>query len=274
VLRVALHDRPGELHRLTGVLAELGLNVVDIEHHRSGVHLPVDEVEVHMTLETRDPEHRAEVLEGLRALAAAWPVSPQPSILSAAPEEFVVPNTPLRLTTTDPLIKALLMALCESWPRSVPVPELWTRVDNALASRPDVPRERSPQGFRETLLSGFGNGILELHVTEPSFAMDISERPVASPYARRESREGNLVTNLRHRIVELGPFDRLVVERLDGTRDRADLIDELVAAALDGTFPLHRDGQPVTDAMEVRQIIERSLDPSLLRLRGSTLLVA
>jgi threonine dehydratase len=66
VLRVALHDRPGELHRLTGVLAGLGLNVVDIEHHRSGIRLPVDEVEVHMTLETRDPEHGDEVLEALR----------------------------------------------------------------------------------------------------------------------------------------------------------------------------------------------------------------
>ena len=66
ILRVNLHDRPGELHRLTGELAGLGLNVVDIEHHRSGVHLAVDEVEVHMTLETRDPAHRAEVLETLR----------------------------------------------------------------------------------------------------------------------------------------------------------------------------------------------------------------
>ena len=66
ILRVALQDRPGELHRLTGVMAGLGLNVVDIEHHRSGVHLAVDEVEVHMTLETRDPEHLAEVLTTLR----------------------------------------------------------------------------------------------------------------------------------------------------------------------------------------------------------------
>ena len=41
VLRIALADRPGELHRLTGVLAGLGLNVVDIEHHRSGVTVAV-----------------------------------------------------------------------------------------------------------------------------------------------------------------------------------------------------------------------------------------
>jgi threonine dehydratase len=67
LLRIALADRPGELHRLTGVLAGLGVNVVDIEHHRSGVHVAVDEVEVHMTTETRDPDSRDEVLEALRA---------------------------------------------------------------------------------------------------------------------------------------------------------------------------------------------------------------
>jgi threonine dehydratase len=66
LLRVTLDDRPGELHRLTGVLAGLGLNVVDIEHHRSGVHIAVGEVEVHMTTETRDPDHRDHVLEALR----------------------------------------------------------------------------------------------------------------------------------------------------------------------------------------------------------------
>jgi threonine dehydratase len=67
LLRIALSDRPGELHRLTGVLAGLGLNVVDIEHHRSGVNVAVGEVEVHMTTETRDPDHHDEVLESLRA---------------------------------------------------------------------------------------------------------------------------------------------------------------------------------------------------------------
>ncbi|HVW32670.1 MAG TPA: threonine ammonia-lyase [Acidimicrobiia bacterium] len=67
LLRIALADRPGELHRLTGVLAELGVNVVDIEHHRSGVHLAVGEVEVHMTTETRDPNEHEHVLSALRA---------------------------------------------------------------------------------------------------------------------------------------------------------------------------------------------------------------
>jgi threonine dehydratase len=44
----------------------MGLNVLSVEHHRAGVELPVDQVEVLLTLETRDPQHRDEVVDGLR----------------------------------------------------------------------------------------------------------------------------------------------------------------------------------------------------------------
>lgn len=65
-LRFTIHDRPGELHRLLGSIARRGLNVIDVEHHRTGPGLGVDEVEVRLTLETRDPAHRDEVLGYLR----------------------------------------------------------------------------------------------------------------------------------------------------------------------------------------------------------------
>jgi threonine dehydratase len=66
-LRVVVDDRPGALARLTGAIAELGLNVLDVEHHRAGVAVGVDEVEVLLTLETRDPDHRLAVVDRLRA---------------------------------------------------------------------------------------------------------------------------------------------------------------------------------------------------------------
>lgn len=66
-LRIVLGDRPGGLAGLTGAVAEMGLNVLDVEHHRAGVNLGVDEVEVVLTLETRDPDHRTEIVGGLRA---------------------------------------------------------------------------------------------------------------------------------------------------------------------------------------------------------------
>jgi threonine dehydratase len=66
LLRIVLDDRPGALATLTALVADMGLNVLDVEHHRSGVVLGIDEVEVLLTLETRDPDHRDEVVSSLR----------------------------------------------------------------------------------------------------------------------------------------------------------------------------------------------------------------
>jgi threonine dehydratase len=67
LLRIVLDDRPGELARLTQGVAKMGLNVLEVEHHRAGIHLGVHEVEVLLTLETRDPDHRDEVVGELRS---------------------------------------------------------------------------------------------------------------------------------------------------------------------------------------------------------------
>ncbi|MEX2659080.1 MAG: threonine ammonia-lyase [Acidimicrobiales bacterium] len=67
VVRVIVSDRPGALASLTATLARLGLNVLSVEHHRSGLALRVDEVEILVTLETRDPDHRGEIVSTMAA---------------------------------------------------------------------------------------------------------------------------------------------------------------------------------------------------------------
>ena len=66
-LRVVLDDRPGTLAALTAAIAASDLNVLAVDHHRSGTGVGVFEVEVLLTLETRDPDHREEVVTRLRA---------------------------------------------------------------------------------------------------------------------------------------------------------------------------------------------------------------
>jgi threonine dehydratase len=70
--RLRIPDRPGELARLLGELAESGANVLDVEHQRMGAHLHLDEVEVALQLETRGPDHCDAVLDRLRA--AGYPL--------------------------------------------------------------------------------------------------------------------------------------------------------------------------------------------------------
>jgi threonine dehydratase len=64
-LRVVLDDRPGELAALTAEVARLGLNVLSVEHHRSGLDLAVAKVEVRLTLETRNAVHHGEIVSDL-----------------------------------------------------------------------------------------------------------------------------------------------------------------------------------------------------------------
>jgi threonine dehydratase len=66
VLRVILDDRPGALAGLTADVARLGLNVLEVEHHRSGMALDMEQVEVRLTLETRNPIHSDEVVADLK----------------------------------------------------------------------------------------------------------------------------------------------------------------------------------------------------------------
>jgi threonine dehydratase len=66
VVRVRMPDRPGALAHLAADLADLGLNVLAVEHHRSGFALGVAEVEVAVTVETRNHGHRQQVLAALR----------------------------------------------------------------------------------------------------------------------------------------------------------------------------------------------------------------
>ena len=57
VLRIVMRDRPGALAGLTAALAGMNLNVLDVEHHRSGLSLGLSKVE--LTDHRRDPQPRA-----------------------------------------------------------------------------------------------------------------------------------------------------------------------------------------------------------------------
>ncbi len=67
VLRVVVRDEPGELARLLEVVATEGLNVLSVDHHRAGSRVGINQTEVRLTLETRDPSHRGEVVETIQA---------------------------------------------------------------------------------------------------------------------------------------------------------------------------------------------------------------
>ncbi|MGC0362859.1 threonine dehydratase [Rhodococcus sp. 27YEA15] len=61
-VHVTIADRPGALVSLLEVVRANGASVVDVIHSRTGAELAVDEVEVFLTVETRGPDNKAELL--------------------------------------------------------------------------------------------------------------------------------------------------------------------------------------------------------------------
>jgi threonine dehydratase len=66
-LRVHLPDYPGALHKLTGILAERRANIVETSYDRAYHNVNLGDTAIDITMETRGPDHIAELISALSA---------------------------------------------------------------------------------------------------------------------------------------------------------------------------------------------------------------
>ncbi|WP_100811471.1 MULTISPECIES: threonine ammonia-lyase [unclassified Microbacterium] len=65
-MRIPLPDRPGQLSRVSDLIAEAGANVIEVLHTRHGQGLQISEVVLQISVETRGEEHKALTLKTLK----------------------------------------------------------------------------------------------------------------------------------------------------------------------------------------------------------------
>jgi threonine dehydratase len=66
-LSIMLPDRPGQLARISEILAGVNANVIEVMHTRHGRGLQISQVELDVSVETRGTEHRGQVIAALRS---------------------------------------------------------------------------------------------------------------------------------------------------------------------------------------------------------------
>ncbi|HET9955239.1 MAG TPA: class I SAM-dependent methyltransferase [Polyangiaceae bacterium] len=138
---------------------------------------------------------------------------------------FSAPQRP-SVGVSDPIFKAALVALRAAWPRYVPVLELQAQVRGRLELAPAS--EQNTREFIDRLWSWYTNHLVQMTSTPVHCANSASERPVASAVARGQLSLGRtLLTDLLHRPVRLSAFEAAVLQRLDGSHDRAALSQAL-----------------------------------------------
>lgn len=208
---------------------------------------------------------------------ASW-VRPEPAEVDVHSRAQTVFRGPSGVTTTsEPLVKAALLQLAESWPRSVPFVDLLAMARSRLNPEPVVVDTagvtQDARRLADTMLRCYATTQVELSVRPSSFVLEVSERPLVGRVVRHMAESSNMVTNRRHETAHLNDLQRHVLRHLDGQRDQAALVAVLCQVVASGGLVVHEQGKAVADQQRVRDIVQQSLGPALSQLARMTLLL-
>jgi len=199
----------------------------------------------------------------------AQPKSPAPNFSASAEETFRGGNG-VELTTANPLGRALLWHLIESqpqrWTFEKLLPEVELRARQRLGFLPK-PDQDLVSDLADFVWQVYSAGLLDLHIYVPPFTTKVSEKPVASPLARLEAHEGDVISTLHHRSLHLrDALQRGLVMLMDGTRDRDALRKDLLQLFVSGALTLLDGDKPVSDMRAVEKRITAETDDLLYGL--------
>ena len=153
------------------------------------------------------------------------------------------------ISTNHPVVQAALRHVGDVFPRPIRFERLLDLARHDAGSLD--PAEDDADALAVTLARAFELGLVALHLDAPRFAAAASDYPVASPLARAQAAAGrDLVANLRPSMVRLDSKPALeLLQLLDGTRDRATILQDLAARMAQHEVP-GSDGTPTTHSAD------------------------
>lgn len=173
---------------------------------------------------------RTELIEAFLLAARAEPIAPVPEHETSPTQRFRT-HDGISFSTNNPWLKAALSRLFACWPRQLSFEELCRQARLELGESPDARLDplADPALLKQPLLQCGMMGLVELHVHRSPGVTEVSDRPRASALAQLQARTSRLVTNLRHRQLELSECDRQLLLRLDGRHTHDDLLQTMAA---------------------------------------------
>ncbi|PYS30270.1 MAG: hypothetical protein DMF75_16195 [Acidobacteria bacterium] len=166
-------------------------------------------------------------LRGLLIKSRIQPDSSAPDIKSESVEKFRAKNG-AAATTNLPLTKAAFLHLGRIYPRAIRFQELVTQARLLAGASEATTNAEDSTTLADVTLTTYEVGVIELHLHEPAYTVEPGAFPIASPIARLQIKQGNVVATLRHESLRLDDeIARQLLLLLDGTRDRSALVQEL-----------------------------------------------
>jgi methyltransferase-like protein len=182
-------------------------------------------------------------------------------------------------STNHPVTKAALIHLIDMSPLAVSFTDLLSQARTMVYGTQNVSQKEADQDqlvLAANLLQAYCYSLqlVELRVGEDLFQHQVSHRPLTSPFTRYQAQRGTRVVNRRHEPVTLDGHICHLVRYLDGTRDRNDLLNQLIESASNGEVQIRdKNDNFITDPKTLGPYLEHELDANLNWLARSALLV-
>ena len=205
------------------------------------------------------------VLKRLRVASHVESAGSLENLSDPVPLRFIGPNE-ASLEINHPLTKASLVYLKNTWSRSTAFPELIEEARYLLSEFDDSSIDAESERTAAYLIQLYGAGFVKFHRHTPEFAIEASEFPIASAFARWQVSNGSKsVTTLSGLNLE-PEFEavRTLISLLDGTRDRTALFNEMK-----DMFDVPSDQRAAFEAN-----LPEMIESNLAKLAESGLLVA
>ena len=218
-------------------------------------------------------------LVDLQVASALKPETKDPDMKTNAQVTYKMPIGAANVQITDPLCKNAMSVLVELFPASISFDDLCVEARkrlNPLMTPDDVLKTRDRALIGRMILQFYMSlvdRLVELRKLPVSMATKVSGKPRTTPLVRQQASLGRTATNLKHELGNLGEFERQILRHLDGKHDKAKLVDMLVEMVSTGILNAQREGNKITDPIEIRKLMGPALDEALTRFVGFSYLV-
>lgn len=183
----------------------------------------------------------AALVEQARVACAARrrndPFDPRPGVV----ERFDGPGG-AELRVEDAALKIALLVLADRYPEGLALDALRRRCVERLREVGLEPSTASLEALGERLGRLFTEIQCELRLEAPRLRCEPGDRPRATALTRWEASTRGVLTTPLHTLLPHEPIDAAIVTRLDGSRTRDAVADEVARGVADGGIPL--EGAP------------------------------
>lgn len=185
---------------------------------------------------------------------------------------FVSDSDETEIRLGDRLGKSALAVLMKAHPQEVAFEDLC--VEAARVAQVDVDPKELLVSLGGVIIHAYGAGVVDLVPRRRQAIGEVSACPEGDSYARAVCEaDVELIPNIRHEMVKVTRFDRVLLTLLDGQRDESALIEALCEAVHDGRLTVKVDEVERTEPEVVKEAMTAAVPVRLARLLTVGLLV-